>query len=326
MAASMNQCIRVRRWFCAMALLPAMLFAGHGQAQESTGSASLELRLELQKTALVLGEPAYATIHIKNVGANPAEVNKILDPQTGAVHIELSSAGTPRLSFLPLFYADTVDPRMALEPGEEVAAAFPIFYGALGWSLTRPDTYHVSAWYGGSRKSSNQILRSNMVAVTVSEEGGIGASLMDDGQSSQEAGKFLLWQRGDHLQAGQRLLTDLIAKHPDSPVSDYALLAFGRNLSRDFRNYAAGQVRQADCRSALEYFHRVKADRLPVFLQIQLQLDEARCRIKMDEPSEAGKAFEQAERLSGNRREYSLLFDQAVRLEPGLKQFSTAYP
>lgn len=43
-------------------------------------------------------------------------------------------------------------------------------------------------------------------------------------------------------------------QYSDSPVADYAWLAFGNNLSRSFRNYAAGKIRQADCKPAVIFF------------------------------------------------------------------------
>lgn len=128
-------------------------------------------------------------------------------------------------------------------PGEEIAAAFPIFYGALGWTFDRPGTYRVTAEYRHPSRAHGEPVRSVPVAVTVAGEAGIGALLMTGTSASEEAGKFLLWQRGDQLQAGQALVSDLFKTYPDSPLADYALLALGRNLSRSFRNYAAGRIR-----------------------------------------------------------------------------------
>ncbi len=312
---------RVSRSFsfvCLIALMFVVARADDSLAQERSSSPTLELKLEIGKPAVMLGEPVYATVRLVNVSEMPVEVFKLLDPQTGALQIEVSSATKPRWVFLPLLYTDAIRTRSALAPGEAVVAVFPIFYGALGWTFDRPGTYRVTAEYRPQAGAQRERIRSSAVDVTVADEAGVGASLLTDGSAGEEAAKFLLWQRGDQLQAGQALLSDLLRQHPDSPVADYALLAFGRNLSRSFRNYAAGKIRQADCEPALKFFQRVRSDRLPVFLQIQQRLDEARCFIKLSHPAEARDSIRRAEQLRDGRPECHLLFQQAIRLEPAL--------
>jgi len=305
---------------CIVACLFLAARASVGWAQESPGSATLELTLDMGTSSLSLGEPAYATVQLVNVGAKPVEVSKLLDPQTGAIQLAVSSSARPRFVFLPLFHTDAVHTRTALAPGESVAAVFPVFYGALGWTFDRPGAYRVTAEYRPQGGSQPEWIRSRAASVTVVDEHGVGASLLTGSSASEEASKFLLWQRGDQLQAGQALLTGLVTQHPESPLADYALLAFGRNLSRSFRNYAVGKIREADCESAMSYFQRVRTERLPVFLQIQQRLDEARCLIRLSRPAEARVSMERAERLRAGRPEFTLLVQQAIRLEPVLGQ------
>lgn len=303
---------------CIVACLFLAGRAYDGLAQESPSSATLELTLDMGTSSLSLGEPVYATVRLVNVGAKPVEVFKLLDPQTGAIQIEVSSSNRPRFVFLPLFYADAVHSRTALAPGAAVAAVFPVFYGALGWTFDRPGAYRVTAEYRPQGGSQPDWIRSRAASVTVVDEHGVGSSLLTGSSASEEAARFLLWQRGDQLQAGQALLTGLLTQYPESPLADYALLAFGRNLSRSFRNYAVGKIRQADCEPALSYFQRVRTERLPVFLQIQQRLDEARCLISLSRPAEARSSMERAERLRAGRPEFTLLVQQAIRLEPAL--------
>lgn len=318
----MNRCrtMRADRNFycvCVITLLTFVLQSGYGLAQEPSRS-MLELKLEIGKSSVVLGEPVYATARLVNTGATPVDVSKVLDPQTGTLQIEVSSSNRPRFVFLPLFYADAVRARTALAPGEDIAAAFPIFYGALGWTFDRPGTYKVTAEYRPQNGAQIERIRSTAVAVVVVDESGMGASLVTTGSASEEAGKFLLWQRGDQLQAGQAFLADLLKTSPDSPLADYALLAFGRNLSRSFRNYATGKIRQADCEPALSYLQKVRSDRLPALLQIQQRLDEARCHMRLSQPVQARESMARAEHLGAGHPEFRLLFHQAVRLEPAL--------
>jgi len=308
--------------WCAglIALSVAMAPAVSGFAQEQSASSTLHLTLDLSRSALSLGEPVYATVRLVNSGERPVEVFKHLDPQTGALQIALSSSSRPRKVFLPLFYADAIRTRTALAPGETITAVFPIFYGALGWTFDRPGTYRVTAEYRMQDGTQRNWIRSSAVDVTVGDEAAGGAMLPAGTSASEEAAKFLLWQRGDHLQAGQALLTNLLAQHPDSLLTDYARLAFGRNLSRSFRDYTAGKVRRADCEPALAYFRNVRSERLPIYLQIQQRLDEARCLITLSRPADARASMEQVEQLRAGRSEFNLVVQQAIRLQPALGQ------
>lgn len=301
-------------------VLSLFLLVGHGFCEERPGSGTLELRLEIEKATVVLGEPVYAASRLRNTGTVPVDAAKVLDPQTGDVRIEVFNSARPRFVFLPLFHADAAHARMSLAPGEVVAAAFPIFYGSLGWTFDRAGTYRVTAVYRRSGGTQEGAVRSNTVNVTVEDEGGIGTPLLEKTPAGEEAGKFLLWQRGDHLQAGQALLTKFQQQYSSSPVVDYVVLALGRNMSRHFRNYALGRIRQRDCAAALQYFHQVRSERLPALLQVQQRLDEARCLIAMSQPDRAQETWREAETLSGGRPEFQLLFQQAARLEPALRQ------
>jgi hypothetical protein len=295
-----RQRIRTTVQRAIMAMICIGLVSRDALAQEHPAGASLELTLEVEKTRLALGEPVYVTVRLRNTGATPVEAPKVLDPQTGVVQIEVARTSRPRLVFLPLFYADTIDALKRLSPGEEVAAVFPIFYGGQGWTFREPGTYRT-------------------VAIEITEGNGAVDFLMRDSPAGDEAGKFLLWQRGDHLRDGIADLQNLIDTFPNSPVSEYALLALGRNLSRGFRNYSIGRVRPPDCAAALDYLERVRTERLPTFLQIQNNLDQARCLMRLDQPVPARALVDRAEQLGGDRAEFRLLFQQALRLEPALK-------
>lgn len=303
-----------------LTILPILLLllAGYGFAQEPSSS-SLTLTLEVAKADLVLGEPVYAIIRLTNIGSAPVTVSNILDPQTGTVHIDVAGQARTNFRFLPLFYADAVQARVPLHPGEKIAAAFPIFYGALGWTFDRPGIYRVTATYQHNGSRREEPVRSNSATITISDEGGPGASLIERTPASEEAGKFLLWQRGDQLQQGHSLLKRLQQQYPNSPVIDYAWLAFGRNLSRAFRNYIAGRIRPIDCEAALPYLRLVRPERIPAYLQIQKHLDEARCLAALAQPSQATVEFRRAEALAGDRQEFRLLLQQATHLEPTLQ-------
>jgi hypothetical protein len=291
---------------------------GATRAQDRPSPAGPRLILEAEKPGVVLGEPVYVTVRLANAGPGAAEVFRVLDPQAGTIRVEIATPARPRLVFLPLFYADVAGGLVSLASGQELAAVIPIFYGGLKWTFPDPGTYVVTASYRRRGPPAALEMQSNRVAISVDPGDGAGRFLMEDSRVGEEAGKFLLWQQGDHLRHGIAHLTNLVSKFPDSPVSDYVRLSLGRNLSRVFRDYFIGRAREQDCTAALAHLSRVRSDRLPMYLRIQAGLDEARCLQASGNPGEAADAFDRARRLSQGRREYDGLFDQATRLEPAL--------
>jgi hypothetical protein len=162
-------------------------------------------------------------------------------------------------------------------------------------------------------------MRSNQVAISVDPGDGAGRVLMQDCRVGEEAGRFLLWQQGDHLRKGVHLSLGRIAHHePGVEVPGFPGVGLRRNLSRVFRDYSIGRAREQDCTAALAHLSRVRSDRLPMHLRIQAGLDEARCLQASESPGEAADTFDRARRLSQGRREYDGLFDRATRLEPAL--------
>ena len=286
------------------------------RAQETPSTAPLHVALEIDRALPALGEPVYATVRLKNVGDAPIDVPKVLDPQLGDVRIVVSSAERPRFLYLPLFLTDAVQTTAKLEPGEEMAATFPIFYGALGWTFPKPSTYRISATIRSTGLPARSY--SDPVSLRVAEGDGTSAALFRETQAGEEAAKFLLWQRGDHLHDGQALLAAILETHPDSHLADFVRAAFGHNFSRDFRNYSVGRVRPADCETALGYLRHVRADRLPSYLRVQKELDEARCLAYQSRMEEAEAAVQTARDEAGGRPEYRQLFRQAIRLQPSL--------
>ena len=140
---------------------------------------------------------------------------------------------------------------------------------------------------------------------------GGGQQLLREGKASQEAGKFLLWQSGDHLRAGIALLTEIADAYPRSVLSDYINLAIGRNLSRPFRDYDIGKLREADPDAALRKLEKVNADRLPPYLQVDAHVATSNALAVKGDRAAATRALERARRIVKERPALQLLLEQA---------------
>lgn len=277
----------------------------------------LELVIATDKPQVELGEPVYLSATLQNVSTIPVDVKRVLDPQTGVIDINIVGPDGSAVTFLPLFYSDSTIPDVRLEPGntvgnkpgatDHVASVFPIFFGSPSWSFPDPGTYRISAVYLPDSKGNNGIA-SNVLSVTVTPSE-VGSELISEAVPALEAGKFLLWQHGDHLEKGQAHLQKLLDAHPDSLIANYIRLARGRNLGRSFRDYTRDRIRPPQCEAARSYLEAVNVDLLPTYLKIVHALSLSDCASLQGDYEAATEHRLRAETLGANRAEFRRLLE-----------------
>lgn len=304
---------------CALNLFGIFPVWSQSQVQAGDAASNLELISEVEKQSFVLGEPVYISVQLRNIGRTPVKVVRVLDPQAGSVKVQITPPEDETIMFSPLFYADVTAPQITLGQGGAITAVLPIFFGAQGWTFSKPGHYQISTTYYDSERRDTKPVQSNTVNITVSKGNGAGSLLMNDSVESLEAGKLFLWRQGDHLRAGMAHLSEIMQKYHDSPLSDYANLALGSNLAQPFRDYSANKVRQPNYAGALAHLRKVRDSQLPRYLKIQKNLDQARCLFSTGDAAAAVGFIREAQELSEGRMEFQPLLDKAQRLEPRLK-------
>ncbi len=304
---------------CTLHLFVIFPVWSQNHVQAGDAASNLELIAEVEKQSFVLGEPVYLSVQLRYTGHTAVTVARVLHPQAGTVGVQITSPENEAVTFSSLFYADVTAPQSTIGQGEAITAVFPIFFGAQGWTFSKPGHYQISATYYDSERKNAKPVQSNSVNLTVSKENGAGTLLMNESIESREAGKLFLWRQGDHLRAGMAHLSQIIQKHPESPISDYANLALGSNLAQPFRDYAAKKIRQPDYAAALAYLQKVRSSQLPRYLKIQKNLDQARCLFGTGDTASAGDLLRDAQALSEGRMEYQPLLEKSLRLQPNFK-------
>lgn len=171
-------------------------------AQLTLPPTDLQLILTAESTRFVLGEPIYVTVTLRNVGSATTEVFHVLDPKAGAIRVSIETEGRPRRVFLPLSLVDVDKGVKPLAAGQELAAVIPIFFGALQWTFPQAGTYIVTATYRHGHTAHGYPIRSNSISLSVSSGDGASRLLMESSPTGEQAGKFLVWQQGDHLHQG----------------------------------------------------------------------------------------------------------------------------
>src|SRR5262245_54478671 len=186
--------------FAAVSLL-ASAFTG---AQDRP--ATLRLAVEPSKADIVLGEPAYVTLTLTNTGSQPAKIQPDLNLESGFAHVRIAPAEGKAFTFVPLAIDDVAIAVRDLAPGASITAVNEIFFGGMGWSFRGPGNYEITATF---RSPGVAQVTSDRVTVRVAEGDGAGRFLFNTEPATQlEAGKFLVWQQGDHLRRALRVLPE----------------------------------------------------------------------------------------------------------------------
>jgi hypothetical protein len=286
---------------------------------------TLDLRVGLERDTALVGEPVYLTLRLTNTGPREISVIGSLDPSDGGIDILVTpSDGKPAI-FVPLSETDNdVGLFKTLRPGETIGAVVPVFFGANGWTFSVPGRYRIEAHYH-TPADDGRMMETASAPLDLRVEAtpdGSGAFLIGKGEAhAVDAGKFLLWQAGDHLTEGQAHLRATLERWPGSPLSHAIHSAFGNSYGKRFANYLEKAVRPPDCRRAMDHLQRVSDDRIPEFLRVQNAITRARCAVLEGEPGAAAEHTAALKQLMGDRPEYRQL---VLRLEPLFRHVEAA--
>lgn len=286
--------------------------AAQVDAGPDVAAAPLRLSLELASPSTILGEPVYVLTRLRNESPEPVTGAVEPTPEAGSLRIEIRRPDGRRIDFLPLVYEDDLYPPAPLPPHRERAAEVPIFYGGGGWTFDVPGTYEVRAVYRSPNRRFG--LEAEPLEVVVAKGDSASRELFADPEAADEAGRFLVWQGGEHLRKGIALLKAIVAQHPGSPLAAHARVALAISSSRDFADYTVGRLRPAECWNTLHYLEGPPTDRVPASLRLRRTLAEARCRARAGDEGAARRLVRQASQTGQDRTDLQDLFDGLVDL------------
>jgi hypothetical protein len=288
-----------------------LLAPSPGAAQQR----QLTLSLESAKAEYALGEPLYLTARLRNAASTAVKLPKQLNPKYGNLSVQVLGPGGRRIGFFPLSALDDDAPPEDLAPGAELSEVFSVFFGSQGWTFSQPGEYQVRAAYRSPVQGQGEPVYSNSLKLTVTTGDGSGDFLVNSGEASRQAGKFLVWQSGDHLRKGIAHLESLLERFPESVLADYVRLAFGRNLSQPFQDYSAGRVRPPNCPAALEHLRRVRDAQLPPYLRIHKNLSHASCLVRLNEKRAARALLAETRKAIDSNTAFRPLLERFARIE-----------
>lgn len=299
---------------------PAPISKASAPASVSQGEGIKVIVMPL-KSSVELGEPIYLALRVTNIRQEPVNIIGNLQPGEGMVEIYSIGPKGEKVLLPPLSEAD-YSGSTNLAPQQTMGDVFPIFFGANGWNFNKAGEYRISAQLKIPNKGGFSSFSSEPVVIKV-ESTKAGETLFStkDARSNMEAGKFLLWRSGDHLEAGITHLTQLSEHYPNSALSSYITAARIQNYSEPFANYIEKQVRAPDCQKANALRKMVNTNVLPDNLLMEDFISQAKCHADSKNWKEAKKALDSGSKLSVERPEFRAYSQSIADMQKRLKQY-----
>jgi hypothetical protein len=253
---------------------------------------NLRLSLEVDRAEFALGEPVVVYAALRNEGGAPVQASPHLEPDYGYVTYFVAAEGGAEAAFTPWALKEPAVELETLAPGAEVKRAAKIFFGGSGWTFRQPGRFNVKAVYEGG-------ITSNTLALTVTAPADrAGREAADLLLGSDEAGKFLLFEGGDHLREGRRRVEHVAEKLSASPHAAYAAAALAESLLRDFADFTRGELRKADPQRARELAELARGRRPAFYYLARGYLALAEAYRKTGEPARGRAAIEEINKLA----------------------------
>lgn len=286
-------------------------------AMRQKASQGLSFFARAEKKDYQLGEPVYMTFRLVNNKTEKYRVLSTLDPAIGSVTITISSKGADdNKQYIPYSEFDYDEGLFTfLEPNQSVSSIVPIFFGANGWTFNEPGLYSIQASYtAANAKGELEVTGAAPVEIMISdaEAGSIPINNAID-SPSWEAGKFLLWQAGDHLLKGQALLDSVLKNNPNSVLAGYIHSAYAHSFSDHFMDYRNRAVRKADCDRARTHLSRVGSG-LTDYVLIQNAMSAIRCAAREGNGKQTDKSMRTINQISDGKQEYNEIRQRAAEL------------
>ena len=272
------------------------------------------------KPSVEVGEPIYVAVRVTNMRQEPVKIVGGLRPGVGLLELySMGPKGEKRL--LPPLIESDFEQATTLAPQETIGDVFPIFFGANGWNFQEAGEYRITAQLNVPAKDGLSSFTSEPAVLTVQGSKAGQALFSGEGRTAMQAGKFLLWRSGDHLEAGINHLMQISKQHPNSALSSYIFAARAQNLSEPFANYMVQKVRAPNCEEANALRKMVNIHVLPENLVIEDYMAQAKCHAESQGWREAQEALDAGAKLTAERPEFRAYAHSIAEMQERLRKY-----
>lgn len=279
--------------YIILALLLISMVAVRGQANNN-----LIMKLSAEKTEFLLGEPVVVYLSLTNTGNEPVQVVNDVEPELDLYTYYITGPDGSKKRFGAMFVVDRGD-RITLQRNETFRGTARIFFGAKGYTFTKPGEYRVSASYGDA---ISQDLRLKILAPRNASETEQAKLILEH----EQVGAFLMLEGGDELDDAHKQMAILNQQYPNGLLTQYVRYAQAKNYSVPARNFVTKKPRDADLPRAIEILEEIKEKEIQMFYRSKVFKTLSTNLSKTGKQTEARKVLE----------EFQLILDKHKNLKP----------
>jgi hypothetical protein len=204
-----------------------------GAARKALGA--LRLDVATAKSRYVVGEPVTLTVELVNDSESTVAVPPLLDPSYRFLQVFVRGPGDPApRPFRPLALRDSRGAKDVEIPAKQsFVEESKVFFGAEGWTFARAGEYVLTAEFQLPNATQDARLLSNEVKLVIAEpesaadRAGSSRLRTSSGELDHQAGLYLLFEGGDHLNEGAERVRQVARDASGSAHAAAAKLALG---------------------------------------------------------------------------------------------------
>lgn len=184
-------------------------------------SLQLHVRVNRDRPVFEFLEPVIVELKLENTSAAPQLVDASVLSTQDPLTVIIKREGSPARQFHP-YARYCLDPRpVALEPGQAIYEALPIFAGTNGWDAAEPGRYQVQV----ALHRDDDDLVSAPLTLTVRPPRDVTEEVLAQDVLSEEVGRTLIFEGTRILGAANQTLTEVTERLPESRIAMHARYA-----------------------------------------------------------------------------------------------------
>jgi hypothetical protein len=209
-------------------------FDHHGFEQaevEAEPKLKLTVRVNRERPLFEFLEPVVVELKLTNTSTEPELVEEKLLSRSEAMTVIVKKGKEPAREFIPYANYCWNPSRIVLMPGQSMYESLSVSAGQSGWNLAEPGNYIIQV----ALRFEDEDIVSEPLALRITPPQGVVEEELAQDFFTDEVGRIIALDGSRHLDQGNAVLHEVVAKLPARKVSIHAAVALGSAFARPYK-------------------------------------------------------------------------------------------